>query len=95
MTDKQTPAPRAETKAPAPKADAATPAAPLTKKIEQIISGQFIQGLPNAAIIYAVAASAIFAVGILTIIGGHWISGLIILATAACLFGYALVYMKN
>ena len=47
--------------------------------------------LPNASIIYGVAASALFVIGLYFLLFGHrWIAGLLVMLPAGCFLGFAL-----
>ena len=51
--------------------------------------------LPNASLIYGVAAAALFAIGLFFLVQGRWVSGLLLLLPAGCCVGYALHYLKG
>ena len=51
--------------------------------------------LPFAAIIYGMAASALFVVGVVYILRGVWFSGVFIFLVAGCFLGFALYSLKN
>lgn len=50
--------------------------------------------IPNASLIYGVAASILFAIALYNFFTGVWFTGLLLLVLAVALFGYALVYLR-
>jgi hypothetical protein len=53
-----------------------------------------VEGIPNASLIYGLAASALFVIALYFVLTGHWITGLLVLMPAACFLGYALHFLK-
>lgn len=52
--------------------------------------------LPNASIIYGVAASALFVIGLYFLLFEHrWIAGLLVMLPAGCFLGFALHFLKH
>jgi hypothetical protein len=51
--------------------------------------------LPNASVIYGVAASALFVFGLYFIFSGRWFTGLLICLPAGCFLGFALYFLKR
>jgi hypothetical protein len=52
--------------------------------------------LPNASIIYGIAASALFVIGLYFLFFTHrWVTGLLIMLPAACFLGFALHFVKH
>ena len=58
-------------------------------------SQRMVKGLPNATVVYGVAASALFVVAIYSLLTGAWFNALLVLFVAACLMGYALYFLRN
>jgi hypothetical protein len=50
--------------------------------------------LPNASVIYGIAASTLFVLAIYFLVTGVWVKGLLILLPAACLLGFAVYFLK-
>jgi hypothetical protein len=55
-----------------------------------VASGQ----LPNAALIYGIAAAALFAVALYFLFTGRWLTALLVSLPAGCFLGYALHFIK-
>src|ERR1700735_95877 len=52
-------------------------------------------GLPNASLIYGIAASVLFVVGIYLMLFGHKLfGGFLVILLAACFMGFALHFIK-
>lgn len=51
--------------------------------------------LPNATVVYGVAASALFVIALCYLVKGHWITGLFVMFPAACFLGFALYFLKH
>jgi hypothetical protein len=51
--------------------------------------------LPNASIIYGVAASVLFVFGLYMMFGGRWFTGFLIWLPGVAFVGFALQYMKR
>lgn len=50
--------------------------------------------LPNASLIYGVAAAALLAIGLYFLFTGEWFTGVLLLLPAGCLFGFALHFIR-
>ena len=50
--------------------------------------------LPNASLVYGIAAGGLLAVGLYFLFTGSWFTGLLVLLPAACFLGYALYFIK-
>jgi hypothetical protein len=50
--------------------------------------------LPNASLIYGVAASALFVVALYFMFTGLWFTGLLVLLPGLCFLGFALHFLK-
>lgn len=50
--------------------------------------------LPNATVIYACGAAALFGASFFHLFSGRWITGLLILLPAGALLGFALHYLR-
>jgi hypothetical protein len=68
----------------------------------QLQQGQLVQpprfqasGLPNASIIYGVAAAALFGIALCFLLSGGWFTGLLVVLPAACFLGFSLHFLKN
>lgn len=57
-------------------------------------AGQMPAELPNATIIYAVGAAALFTVALFHLFSGDWIIGLLLFLPAGVLLGFALHYLR-
>lgn len=52
--------------------------------------------LPNASVIYGIAASALFVIGFYFLLFEHrWVAGLLVMLPAGCFLGFALHFMKH
>jgi len=51
--------------------------------------------LPNASIIYGVAASALFVFGLYFLLTGRWFTGALICIVGGCFLGFALYFLKR
>jgi len=52
--------------------------------------------LPNASIIYGVAAAALFVIALYYLFFGHsWVKALLIMLPAGCFLGFALHFIKH
>jgi hypothetical protein len=52
--------------------------------------------LPNASVIYGVAASALFVIGLYFLLFEHrWIAGGLVMLPAGCFLGFALHFLKH
>ena len=51
--------------------------------------------LPNASLIYGLAASALFAIALVFLLRGHWFTALLVLLPAAGFLGFALHFVKH
>jgi hypothetical protein len=60
----------------------------------QPLSGQPAR-VPPASIIYGVAASALFVMGIYFLFTGRWVTGLLVALPAAALLGFAMHFLKR
>ena len=56
--------------------------------------GKKQSNLPNASLIYGVAAAALLAVGFYTLFVGSWVTGILIMLPAACLLGFSLYFLR-
>jgi hypothetical protein len=54
-----------------------------------------INKLPNASIVYAVAASALFVIALFFLFSGRWLNSFLVLLPAVCFLGFALHFMKH
>jgi hypothetical protein len=52
-------------------------------------------GLPNASIIYGVAAAALFGIALCFLLSGKWFTGFLVMLPAACFLGFSLHFLKN
>jgi hypothetical protein len=53
-------------------------------------------GLPNASIIYGMAAAGLFVIAFYYLFfGNEWIKGLLVLLPAGCFLGFALHFVKH
>lgn len=52
------------------------------------------QGLPNASIVYAVAAAILGVIAGFFILGGRWFTGIVVLFPALCFLGYAIHFIR-
>jgi hypothetical protein len=50
--------------------------------------------LPNASLVYGIAAGGLMAVGLYFLFTGSWFTGILVLLPAACFLGYALYFIK-
>jgi hypothetical protein len=50
--------------------------------------------LPQASIIYAIAASALFVIAVYFLLTGRWFTCFLIMLPAFCFLGFALYYVK-
>lgn len=50
--------------------------------------------IPNASLIYGVAAAALVTIALYNFFTGVWFTGLLVLVLAVALFGFALVFMR-
>ncbi len=57
-------------------------------------AGQMPAELPNATIIYAVGAAALFTVALFHLFTGDWVVGLLLFLPAGVLMGFALHYLR-
>jgi hypothetical protein len=51
--------------------------------------------LPNASVIYGVAASALLVIALYFLFKGVWFTGVLVLLPAACFLGFALQFLKT
>ena len=58
------------------------------------VPGELIRGVPNASVIYGMAASALFVIALYFVFNGKWITGGLVLLPAGCFLGYALHFLK-
>jgi hypothetical protein len=58
-------------------------------------SQQTANHLPNAALIYGVAASILCVMAIFLVFKGRWVSGLLTLLPAGCFLGFALHFIRH
>jgi hypothetical protein len=54
-----------------------------------------VKKLPNASIIYGIAAGVLGVVGIYFLFTGRWFTGCMVLFLAACFLGFALHFIKH
>lgn len=52
------------------------------------------ENIPNAALIYGVAAAILFTIALYYLFTGLWLTGVLVLVLAVALFGYALVFLR-
>jgi len=50
--------------------------------------------LPNASLIYGIAAAALLGVALYSIVTGNWVRGLLVLLPAGTFWGFALYYLR-
>jgi len=53
------------------------------------------QKLPNASIIYGIAASLLILAAVYFLFTGAWFTGMLVLFLAACFLGFALHFIKH
>jgi len=51
--------------------------------------------LPNATIVYGVAASALIVIALCFFMKSVWVTGFLVLLPAACFLGFALYFLKH
>lgn len=51
--------------------------------------------LPNASVVYGMAASALFVVAVYFLFTGMWFTGMLVLLPAACFLGFALHFLRH
>ncbi len=51
--------------------------------------------LPNASIIYGIAASVLFVIAVFSFLSGAWITGLLIFLPLGCFVGFAVHFIKH
>jgi hypothetical protein len=56
---------------------------------------ELTKGLPPAAIVYGMAAGALFALALYFLFDGLWVNGLLTLLPAACFLAYAMHFIKH
>lgn len=52
-------------------------------------------GIPNASLIYGVAAALLFSVALYLLFTGSWLNSFLVLVIAGALFGFALHYLRH
>lgn len=50
--------------------------------------------LPNASLIYGVAAAVLFVISLFFLFSGSWLTGLLLWLPAGCLLGFALHFLR-
>ncbi len=50
--------------------------------------------IPNASLVYGIGAAVLVALALYFLVTGLWLSGLILLFPAGCLFGFALHFLR-
>jgi hypothetical protein len=53
------------------------------------------KSLPNAAVVYGIAAAVFLVASLALIISGAWLSGLLVLLPMSCFVGFALHFIKH
>jgi hypothetical protein len=64
---------------------------PLQTLLTPITGGQT---LPNATLIYGIAAGVLFGVALFFLFSGRWFTGFLVLLPAGCFLGFALQFIK-
>jgi hypothetical protein len=65
---------------------------PVLAKLREM---ELTKGLPPAAIIYGMAAGALFALALYFLFAGLWVNGLLTLLPAGCFLAYAMHFIKH
>ena len=53
------------------------------------------ENIPNASLIYGIAAAVLFAISLYYLFTGTWFNGFLIFVLGAAMFGYALHFLQN
>jgi tetrahydromethanopterin S-methyltransferase subunit B len=53
------------------------------------------ENIPNASMVYGIAAAILFAIALYYFFTGLWFTGLLVLILAVALFGYALFFIRS
>lgn len=53
------------------------------------------ENIPNASLIYGIAAAALFTISLYYFFTGVWFTGLLVLILAVALFGYAMIFLRS
>lgn len=60
----------------------------------QLGAGRPSEKLPQASLMYGIAAGGLLAIALYFLFTGSWITGILLLLPAACFLGYALYFIK-